>query len=66
MMLLTTSPSEITPTWKKLVLWREGSPRKPLSGVMQLNVTGESAGGTPTTLALKLWLATRQVRHVEF
>jgi hypothetical protein len=37
----------------QVVLWREGSPRKPLSGVMQLNVTGESAGGTPTTLALK-------------
>ena len=37
----------------QVVLWREGSPRKPLTGVMQLNVAGESAGGTPTTLALK-------------
>ncbi len=37
----------------QVVLWREGSPRKPLTGVMQFNVAGESAGGTPTTLALK-------------
>jgi hypothetical protein len=37
----------------QVVLLREGSPRKPLSGVMQLTVAGESAGGTPTTLALK-------------
>ena len=37
----------------QVVLWREGSSRKPLTGVMQLNVAGESAGGTPTTLALK-------------
>ncbi|MCU0919138.1 MAG: hypothetical protein MUF16_02195 [Burkholderiaceae bacterium] len=36
----------------QVVLLREGSPRKPLSGVMQLTVAGESAGGTPTTLAL--------------
>lgn len=37
----------------QVVLWREGSPRKPLTGVMQFNVAGDSAGGTPTTLALK-------------
>jgi len=37
----------------QIVLLREGSPRKPLAGVMQLTVVGESARGTPTTLALK-------------
>ena len=37
----------------QVVLLREGSPRKPLTGVMQFTVAGESAGGTPTTLALK-------------
>jgi hypothetical protein len=36
----------------QVVLLREGSPRRPLSGVMQLTVVGESAGGTATTLAL--------------
>jgi hypothetical protein len=36
-----------------VVLLREGSPRKPLAGVMQLTVAGESAGGAPATLALK-------------
>jgi hypothetical protein len=37
----------------QVVLLREGSPRKPLVGVMQFTVAGESAGGAPTTLALK-------------
>jgi hypothetical protein len=36
----------------QVVLLREGSPRRPLSGVMQLTVAGESAAGTATTLAL--------------
>jgi hypothetical protein len=37
----------------QVVLLREGSLRKPLTGVVQLTVTGESAGGAPATLALK-------------
>jgi hypothetical protein len=37
----------------QVVLMRDGSPRKPLAGVMQLTVSGESARGAPTTLALK-------------
>jgi len=37
----------------QVVLLREGSVRKPLAGVMQFTVAGESAGGGPTTLALK-------------
>jgi hypothetical protein len=37
----------------QVVLLREGSPRKPLTGVMQFTVAGESAGGVPSTLALK-------------
>jgi hypothetical protein len=37
----------------QVVLLREGNPRKPLTGVMQFTVAGESAGGTPTALALK-------------
>lgn len=36
----------------QVVLLREGNPRKPLTGVMQLSVAGETASGTPTTLAL--------------
>ena len=37
----------------QVVLLREGSARKPLAGVMQLTVAGESARGMPTTLELK-------------
>jgi multidrug efflux pump subunit AcrA (membrane-fusion protein) len=37
----------------QVVLLREGNPRKPLSGVLQLTVVGESARGAPATLALK-------------
>jgi hypothetical protein len=37
----------------QVVLMRDGDPRKPLAGVMQLTVAGESARGAPTTLALK-------------
>jgi hypothetical protein len=37
----------------QVVLLREGSPRKPLAGVMQFTVAGESAGGVRSTLALK-------------
>ncbi len=36
----------------QVVLWREGSPRKPLAAVLQFVVSGESAGAAPTTLAL--------------
>jgi hypothetical protein len=36
-----------------VVLARDGSPRKPLSGVVQFTVSGESARGAPTTLALQ-------------
>ena len=36
-----------------VVLMRDGSPRKALSGVVQLTVSGESARGAPTTLALE-------------
>ncbi len=37
----------------QVVLLREGRARTPLSGVMQFTVAGESAGGVPSTLALK-------------
>lgn len=36
-----------------VVLMRDGSPRKPLAGVVQLTVSGESARGAPSTLALQ-------------
>ncbi len=36
-----------------VVLMREGPARKPLTGVLQLTVSGESARGTPSTLALQ-------------
>lgn len=36
-----------------VVLMRDGSPRKPLAGVVQFTVSGESARGAPTTLALQ-------------
>ena len=37
----------------QVVLLREGDARKPLAGVLQLTVAGESAGGAPATLALQ-------------
>ena len=36
-----------------VVLMRDGSPRKPLAGVVQFTVSGESARGAPATLALQ-------------
>jgi len=37
----------------QVVLLREGGARKPLSGVLQFTVSGESARGAPATLALQ-------------
>jgi len=37
----------------QVVLLREGDSRKPLAGVLQLSVAGESARGAPATLALQ-------------
>jgi len=37
----------------QVVLLREGSARKPLAGVLQFTVAGESARGAPATLALQ-------------
>lgn len=37
----------------QVVLTRDGSARKPLAGVLQLTVAGESARGAPATLALQ-------------
>jgi hypothetical protein len=37
----------------RLVLTREGSPRQPLAGVLQLTVSGASSRGAPATLALQ-------------
>ncbi len=37
----------------QVVLTREGSTRKPLAGVLQLTVAGESARGAPATFALQ-------------
>ncbi len=37
----------------QVVLLREGDARKPLAGVLQLSVAGESASGAPATLALQ-------------
>ena len=36
-----------------VVLMRDGSPRKPLSGVVQFTVSGDSAKGGPSTLTLQ-------------